>query len=320
MQPSPLRRSWFALLVAAVALVAAACDFGSSQSPPAEGNAKATPNAASALKVFASHAALAYFTKRIGDESVTVWVPSDFDGDPAFWSPKAKDITLMQGSDLLVLNGATYEKWRSRVTLAERTVCETADAFKSEWIEVKEAVTHSHGTDGAHSHAGTAFTTWLDPMLAIEQARAIHARLAQLLPEQAKDLNDRFQGLERDLRALDGNIEVAVGNSNGLPIIFSHPVYEYFIRRYELNARTVHWEPEELPSADEFAAFSKLLEEHPAKWMVWEDEPGQAIRAKLRELGVECVVFAPAANMGDGWERWLDRQTENVAQFAKVFE
>jgi hypothetical protein len=54
--------------------------------------------------------------------------------------------------------------------------------------------------------------------------------------------------------------------------------------------------------------------------MVWEDEPGSAIRTKLRELGVECVVVNPGSNMGTDWSGWLELQLANTQEFARVFE
>lgn len=311
------------LRVALCALLAGSllgCDGGGASSPASGPTAASTPAADGTLRIFASNAPLAYFAKRIGDTAVTVSVPPPEDIDPAFWTPTSADITAMQGADLVILNGAGYEHWRGQVSLVEKNVLETANGFKANWIEEKDGVTHSHGTEGAHSHAGTAFTTFLDPTMAIEQAKAIHERLRAALPSRASELQNQYQALERDLRSLDGSYESAVGSSNGLPIIFSHPVYQYFIRRYELNGRMVHWEPEEMPSESEWASFAELLKEHPAKWMVWEDEPGTAIRGKLRELGVECAVVAPAANLGSRWERWYQRQTENAAEFARVFE
>lgn len=316
------------VLVLAVVLagVCGTSGCGDHGAPSSDGTPTATPNATPTdaahgpLTIFASNAALAYFAQRIGDASVRIEVPPEEGIDPAFWKPTAAEIGRMQAADVVLLNGAGYEHWRSQVALVERHVVETAESFRGEWIEEPGGVTHSHGLQGAHSHAGTAFTTWMDPTLAIEQAKAIHARLAELLPAQAEDLRSRYQGLERDLRSLVGQYESAVGNSNSLPILFSHPVYQYFIRRFDLNARVVHWEPGEVPSDAELDALAGILAEHPAKWMVWEDEPGAATRAKLRERGVECVVVAPAANMGTGWARWLERQTENAAQFAKVFE
>ena len=42
--------------------------------------------------------------------------------------------------------------------------------FADRYIE-GETYTHSHGPGGDHEHGELAFTTWLDPTLAVEQAR-----------------------------------------------------------------------------------------------------------------------------------------------------
>jgi len=205
------------------------------------------------------------------------------------------------------------------VSLPERNVVVTADSFRSTWI-VEDGVTHSHGLQGSHSHGETAFTTWINPMSAIEQARAIKDALVKARPAHATDMESRFGAVERDLRDLDGRLEAAIGGQQALPIIFSHPVYQYLQQRFSLNAISVHWEPEEMPSADALKDLETALTEHPARWMIWEDEPGNAIRAKLRELGIESIVFAPAGNMGSDWSKWLERQYENAAELAKVYQ
>jgi zinc transport system substrate-binding protein len=295
---------------------------GGAAAPTASDSAEASSDAApsAALRIVTTNAPIALFAQRIGGDFVKVSMSGPDDGDPAFWSPKAEDITAMQSADLILLNGAGFEKWRSRVALPERKVVETAEGFRSTWIETKDGETHSHGLEGEHSHGGTAFTTWLDPMQAIEQAKAIRARLAEALPAQASVIDANYQALERDLRDIDARLESAVGTSHGLPLLFSHPIYDYLIRRFELNGRSVQWEPVAMPSEEEFARLAETLKEHPAKWMVWEDEPGSQIRTKLRELGVECVVVNPGSNMGTDWSGWLELQLANTQEFARVFE
>jgi zinc transport system substrate-binding protein len=310
-------------LVAALALVAlAAC--GSSKEPAASAGASGAgagaPHAAQALSVVAINAPLAYFVDRIAGGLVTVTMPVPADVDPAEWTPGTEDIAVLQKADLIVLNGAGLERWRGAVALPERKVVETADGFRSSWLVQDGGVTHSHGLEGEHTHAGTAFTTWIDPMKAIEQARAIKDALTRLAPERADDLASNYLALERDLRDLDGRYEQAISGNHALPLVFSHPVYEYFIERFALNARSVHWEPGTVPSDAELDALAGMLAEHPARWMIWEDEPGDAVRAKLRERGLESVVVAPAGNMGTDWSGWLERQRENAVELAKVYQ
>jgi zinc transport system substrate-binding protein len=78
--------------------------------------------------------------------------------------------------------------------------------------------------------------------------------------------------------------------------LFSHPVYQYFERRYGFNGRSLHWEPDSVPPVSEWTGLETVLADHPAGLMIWEDEPLAENVERLRALGVESVVFAPAGN------------------------
>ena len=64
-------------------------------------------------------------------------------------------------------------------------------------------MTHIHGPEGGHAHGATAFTTWLDPTLALKQANAIRSTLAKLHPQNADDFQKNFDELKGDLEDLD---------------------------------------------------------------------------------------------------------------------
>ena len=186
------------------------------------------------MKVFASNYPLAYFAERISGNSDIVTFPV-IDGDPAFWEPKPSDIITMQQSDIILLNGATYEKWQMAVSLPRRKIVNTSKAFHEQLIVMAKSLAHAHGPSGAHSHSGTAFTTWIDFNQAAFQAKAIKDAFAKKNVLPAKELNRNFESLIEDLRALDTEInEIAQGHSN-VPIVASHPIYQYFARRYGLN-------------------------------------------------------------------------------------
>ena len=58
------------------------------------------------------------FAERIAGQLVEVrfLVPADL--DPAFWQPASEDVTTMQAADLILLNGAGYEKWLPTISLS----------------------------------------------------------------------------------------------------------------------------------------------------------------------------------------------------------
>lgn len=261
------------------------------------------------LKVFAVNYPLSYFAQRIGADQVDVTLPVPPGQDPVHWFPDSETIVAMQGGDLVFLNGAGYEPWLDKVSLPRKLLVDTSAALAAGYIELSGVGSHSHGPDGAHSHRETAFTIWLNPLLAIEQARAVLDGLSSRRPELTQVFTHRFKALETDLKDLDRRMEALFAEVVKKPMLFSHPVYQYLVDRYGLKAKSLHWEPLEYPDQNEWQSLANLLEEHPAGWMVWEAEPSAENVAQLEQLGVRSLVFSPGANrpeQGDFLSLMLD--------------
>lgn len=266
------------------------------------------------LSAAASNYPLAYLTETIGGGMVKVWFVVPNNVDPQFWQPSDEAIERMQQADLIVLNGASYEKWRRQVTLPEARVIDTSAAFADELIEIPDAVTHSHGPHGTHTHAGTATITWLDFNQARLQADAILADLVERLPADDFMLRRPHAEVSRELESLD-ELMLALGQQlDGTPVLASHPVYHYLARRYHLNLRSVDWEPDEAPDEEQWAQLDGLLERHPAKVMLWERQPLVETFNALARRGVAVVVFNPVSNRPEHGD-FLSIMRQNVAHF-----
>jgi zinc transport system substrate-binding protein len=275
--------------------------------------------AAEPLFVYTVNYPLQYFAQRIAGDHAEVVFPVAPDVDPAFWQPDAEAIDSFQRADVILLNGAGYAKWINRVSLPRRKLVETSAGFRDRYIETESGVTHSHGREGAHSHAGTAFTTWLDFTQAVQQARAVHNTLSRLMPDQANTFATNLGELEHELLDLDARLEAIVARDPAKPLLASHPVYQYLARRYSINLKSVMWEPDTMPSESEWQALAELREAHPAVWMLWEAEPSAENRARLRQLGVQSAVFDPCANRpakGD----FLTVMSNNLVNMKRVFD
>jgi zinc transport system substrate-binding protein len=210
-------------------------------------------------------------------------------GDPAYWKPTAEEIREIQSCELILLNGAGYEKWAEQAALPRaRTVDTTAD-IRSRLI-VEEGETHSHGPEGEHSHSGFASSTWLSPELAKEQLATVVGRLYELLGSTypTSEIHD-------DQRARLDEATAALREVGRLQpkLLASHPVYQYLGRAGGIAIDSMHWEPGEMPADKEWTKFRLLRAGHPrpTAWMLWEGEPGDEIRAKLAAEGVEVFVF-----------------------------
>jgi zinc transport system substrate-binding protein len=275
---------------------------------------RAGATASSPLRIVASNYPLAYFAERLAGARGEVDFPAPPGVDPAFWRPDAKAVGRMQRADLIVLNGADYEKWLPHVSLPRLKTVDTSAGFREAYIRIENAVTHSHGPGGTHSHAGTAFTTWLDFDQARQQAEALAEALGRKRPEWQGLVAENLASLKADLAALDAGLKAVAAARPGLPLLASHPVYHYLARRYGLNLKSVHWEPDEMPPAGEWSALQKALAGHPAQWMLWEAEPNPDIAAKLKGLGVGSLVFDPGANRPESGDflTVMQRNVENL--------
>lgn len=294
-----------ALFLGAVALVVSGC-------------ASAPATSSGPLSVYTVNYPLAYFAERIGGERVDVVFPT-MDGDPANWAPAAADIAAYQRADLVLLNGAGYAGWTELVALpADKTVNTSANFVQRYISEAEES--HSHGSDTEHQHeAETAFTTWLDPQLAIEQAAAIRDALSTRRPALAAEFQAGFESLRSDLRALDNDLVKLFSELDDTPVMFSHPVYQYLERRYELDGESVHWEPEEPPDDRELIRFAERLVAHPALLMIWEGNPSEQSVSALAAMGVTSVAFDPCGNRPEQGD-YLTVMRENVAGMRAIWK
>ena len=252
--------------------------------------------AADRLVVYAVNYPLAYFAERIGAEHVEVHFPAPAGVDPAFWVPNAETVAGYQGADLILLNGAGYAKWVERVSLPRRRLVDTSQGFAGSYIQVAEGVKHQHGPNGEHAHAGTAFTTWLDFNQAAQQAGQVAAAMSRNRPEHADAFDENLQRLQEELVQLDSRMQAVAATQPGLPLLASHPVYQYLARRYGLQLRSVTWEPDVQPDDSSWREMQSMLETQVSHWMLWEEHPRMETRKELERLGVQTVLFRPAMN------------------------
>ena len=222
-------------------------------------------------------------------------------------------------ADLILLNGAGYAKWLKHASLPRRKLVNTSAAFQRDYISVEQTVTHQHGPGGDHSHAGTAFTTWLDFNQARMQAKAILSALEKQRPRHADIFIQNYTLLEKDLVSLDQALSAIVAQDSNKPFIASHPVYQYLSRRYYINLKSVMWEPEIMPEQNQWDALQQLLATHDAKWMIWEGQPDKQSATRLEELDINSLVFSPCANTPEEGD-FISVMKNNIREIEKAFQ
>lgn len=268
--------------------------------------------------VYVVNCPLKYFAERIGGDAIDVVFPA-IAGDPAFWKPGPDEVIVCQQADLILLNGASYAKWVDTVSIPQLKTVNTTAAVKDRYIEIEEEMNHTHGPGAKQAHGAVAFTTWLDPRLAIGQAECIEEAMSRKWPNHRDRFAAGFAALEKDLRTLDEKFSSITSGKGGVPLVMSHPVYQYLERRYGLNARSLHWEPDARPDEGMVKELKGILATHPAQSMIWESEPLAETAQVLSNLELGSIVIDPCANVPDEGD-YLSVMHENAENLRKAVQ
>ncbi len=255
-----------------------------------------------------------YITKRIAGDlaNITCLLPPD--EDPITWMPNSATIAAYQQADLVIVNGADFEKWVAKVSLPPSRMVNTAAPLADSFVRFKTAISHSHGPSGQHDHTGIDGHTWLDPQNAKLQAAEIRNALVKLLPDHTDKLNANYDALIADLDAMDASFTQLAAQLKGRALLASHPAYNYLARRYEWNITNLDLDPEAELSDETIANIRKQIEQMPRrpKVMLWEQQPIAAVIGRLEnDLGLASVVFSPCEQAPDQGD-YLSAMHDNV--------
>jgi zinc transport system substrate-binding protein len=259
---------------------------------------------------------LAWAAEQLCLDTAEVYFPVPPGVDPASWQPQLEELAAYQHSALILLSGADYARWVAKASLPANRLWDTSRNFSADLIETSTGPVHSHGPQGDHSHGEQAFTVWLDLNLYRQQIETMTEALREILPAREAVLDWRRDAMVSELGVMDEGLREIGEDLDGAPLLYSHPVYQYLDRAYDLNGVALHWEPQQVPGADDFQKLDQLLGKHPAQLMLWEDEPLAATRQQLADRGIEVVVFRPLANRPPHGD-FTSEMTANIARLKR---
>ena len=239
------------------------------------------------------------------------------DANPETWLPDDAMIQTIQQANLIVTNGASFADWVKKLSLPRSKVLRTSLSLKDALITVPDFEVHSHGTGGAHSHAGTVAFFWLDPVLMSRQADAIAQRLIDIDPLQKKSITVNLKKLKDSLEPLSQMLDQLQAEYPGLHWFSERPVYQYLARRCGWTMHHLHWKQGTVPGDSEWETMKSLQQEHKIPFLVWEHQPTREQEKNLSEQGVTSVILDPLTvkpAQGD-YVSEMQRQLKQLAQF-----
>ncbi|MEN0019680.1 MAG: metal ABC transporter substrate-binding protein [Planctomycetota bacterium] len=222
-QTHSIQRSFRCALACALA-AACALSVGCSRQDPTE----AAQPPASATRVTREVATtiypLQYMAERIAGDAVPVRAAAD-DGS-GIVDPET--VAQLQQSQLVVINGLNVETWLRSASLPRSRLVRTTRGLPN--LIVTGSVTHSHGTEGEHSHDVYNGHVWLDPIYARMQAERISDAMNEAFPEHAAAFAANYDGLAADFDTIHERLSNL--DMSRLRVTTDHPAHDYLARRY----------------------------------------------------------------------------------------
>ncbi|WP_191963494.1 metal ABC transporter substrate-binding protein [Pseudotamlana haliotis] len=269
--------------------------------------------------VYVSNYPLYYFAERIGGNDVDLRFPMQDSKSIANWQPQSDTVVNMQAADVVFINGASYEKWLTSISLPESILVNTTKNVEEDLLDSGHVFTHSHGEGGAHEHKEMASTTWLDLALANKQAEAMATYLLSKFPEKKAVFKANFDKLSEDLLELDSKFKAVANKKPNLSVVFSHPVYQYFEDAYEINGRSLHWEPDYQLNHKNAHEIKHLVADKKFNYLIWEGEPLEETRAKLEKMNIESIVVNPIYSVPEN-SNYFKEMENNLKQLQLIYE
>ncbi|MBT3340120.1 MAG: zinc ABC transporter solute-binding protein [Planctomycetes bacterium] len=238
------------------------------------------------------------FAEAIAGDLLEIVCPLPHDADPIFWQPSAKDILDYQNAALIITNGAGFERWLSTASLPPSRLIDTAAGFEKAFLHIEGLRSHSHGGQGEHSHEGLDGHTWLDPVLAGVQARAILEAFVVRWPEQTEIFQTRHEVLENQFEQLDRAFAALAPRMDSMQILCSHPAYQYLAKRYGWRITNFDLDPDTPLSVETLnelksAAAPTTSTPNGKCLILWESQPLLATQKELTRSGIPSVWFSP---------------------------
>lgn len=195
-------------------------------------------NKASKVKVVASFYPIYDFVQKIGGDRVEVSSIIPPGVEPHDWEPTIQQRLKAESSDMIVYNGAGFEKWIEEIDAKFRV-------DTSEGLELLEG--SSEGGDHKTSASGHTDLNenadphiWLDPILAKYQIEKIRDGLIKIDPANTNYYNGTAKKFIAELDSLDAFIRSELSNCDKTDFIAFHNAFTYFSNRYGLNQHSVY--------------------------------------------------------------------------------
>ncbi len=271
------------VILFAVLIVIALLNFGQKEQKQSE-----------KIKVVTSFYPLYFFTSQIAGDRVEIVNLTPAGAEPHEYEPTARDISMIESSNLLVLNGGGLESWsediKSNLNNTKTKIVIAGDGLTTKTMEEEE----EHEEEEYH-HEGIDPHIWLSPILAGQMVDKIESGLALVDPNNSSYYKSNAKLIKNKLAVLDEEFKKGLVSCGSKNIITSHAAFAYLASTYELNQVSIAGlSSEEEPSPRQMAEIAKFAKNNNVKYIFFESLISPKLSETIaREIGAQTLLLNP---------------------------
>lgn len=227
--------------------------------------------------------------------------------DPHDYEPSPGDAASFAGAKMVVVNGADYDAWASKLA-----------ASSAAGAPVVSAAEVTKTADGANPHL------WYSPTAVTTVADAVTAELSKLDPQAASYFGDRRSALTTALQPYDDLIGKIKAGATGKSYAATEGIFDYQAEAMGLVDKTPEGYQrasanESDPSPADIAAFTSALAGKQVDVLIYNTQTDgsipQQIRTAAEQAGVPVVDVTETVPPGQtSFEGWQDGQLTELAK------
>lgn len=252
------------------------------------------------IKVVTSFYPLYFFTEEIVRDRADVsnLIPSG--AEPHGYEPTARDMTLIENSNLLVLNGGGLEGWGENIQInLNKDKTKIIVAGEELTTKTMEEGEHEEHSEEGHHHDGIDPHIWLSPILAQQMVDKIEVGISEVDPNNSSYYKSNAEILKKKLSVLDEEFKKGLANCSDKNIITSHAAFAYLASAYGLNQIPIAGlSSEEEPSSKEMAEIVKFAKNNNVKYVFFESLISPKLSEIIaKEIGAQTLILNPIGGL-----------------------
>lgn len=256
--------------------------------------------------VVASIAPIGFFVEQIAGQSVEVI--SLASGDVHNYEPKPNDMKNIAKAKIFFATGVEFESaWipRFKANSKDLVVVQTDAKIAKLKDEHEHAEHETHAEDEKMQHKDPH--VWLNPMLALTQAKNICDALIDAFPENKDKYLTNLQTFMDKVLELDEKANNDFKALKSRKFIVYHPAWAYFAARYDLEQISIEINGKE-PKIDDLANVVKLIKDNEIKVIFADPNRSQKSAMILaKQTGAKLELLDPLA------KNWLENLQNAIA-------